>query len=284
MKMGLFVGLVTLDLIYLAEHLPGSNQKIVAADATIAAGGPATNAAVAFAYLGNSAMLMGVVGCHPMTQLIRSDLAEYGVNLVDLDDQRSEPPSVSSIIVTQTTGERAVVSVNATKVQIEGNCFPANILQDIDIVLIDGHQMAIGREIAKAARLRHIPVAIDGGSWKPGFDTILPYTNYAICSANFKPPSCQNSEEVFDYLQSFNISHIAITRGERSILFYTEGARGEIEVPKIEAIDTLGAGDIFHGAFCYFILSQSFADSLVNSARVASRSCQFFGTRKWRVY
>ncbi|HIK33753.1 MAG TPA: sugar kinase [Oscillatoriales cyanobacterium M59_W2019_021] len=284
MKMGLFVGLVTLDFIYLAEHLPGSNQKIVAADATIAAGGPATNAAVAFAYWDNSATLIGVVGCHPMTQLIRSDLAECGVNLVDWDGNRPEPPSVSSIIVTQTTGERAVVSVNATQVQIEGNRFSPHILQDIDIVLIDGHQMAIGREIAKAARSRNIPVAIDGGSWKPGFDTVLPYTNYAICSANFQPPGCANREEVFAYLQSFDIPHIAITRGERSILFYTEGERGEIEVPQIEAIDTLGAGDIFHGAFCYFILSQSFADALESSARVASRSCQFFGTRKWRIY
>lgn len=282
MKMGLFVGLVTLDFIYLAEHLPTSNQKIVAANSTIAAGGPVTNAAVAFAHLGNSATLMGVVGCHPMTQLMRSDLAECGVNLIDLDDKHPEPPSVSSIIVTQKTGERAVVSVNATKVQVEENRFSTHILQDIDIVLIDGHQMTIGREIAKAARSRNIPVAIDGGSWKSGFETILPYTDYAICSANFQPPGCANCDEVFAYLQSFEIPHIAITRGERSILFDTEDDRNEIEVSEIEAIDTLGAGDIFHGAFCHFILSQSFTNALENSARIASRSCQFFGTRQWR--
>ncbi|MHC5830398.1 MAG: PfkB family carbohydrate kinase, partial [Nostoc sp.] len=76
---GLFVGLVTLDLIYLADSAPKNNQKIVATDYTVAAGGPATNAAVTFNYLGNQATVLGVVGSHPMTQLIRGDLANYKV-------------------------------------------------------------------------------------------------------------------------------------------------------------------------------------------------------------
>ncbi|TAG00060.1 MAG: sugar kinase, partial [Oscillatoriales cyanobacterium] len=60
MKTGLFLGLATLDLIYLASKPPGENQKVVAVDSTIAAGGPATNAAVAFSGLGNAAVLAGV--------------------------------------------------------------------------------------------------------------------------------------------------------------------------------------------------------------------------------
>ena len=47
-RRGLFVGLVTLDVVYLTDHPPTRNQKIVASDYTVAAGGPATNAAVAF--------------------------------------------------------------------------------------------------------------------------------------------------------------------------------------------------------------------------------------------
>ena len=49
---GLFVGLTTLDFIYLSEGLPQSNEKIVALDTAISTGGPATNAAVTFAYFG----------------------------------------------------------------------------------------------------------------------------------------------------------------------------------------------------------------------------------------
>ncbi|MGC9503545.1 hypothetical protein [Baaleninema sp.] len=51
---GLFVGLTTLDVIYLSERLPQPDEKLVASDYTIAAGGPATNAAVSFSSLGIS--------------------------------------------------------------------------------------------------------------------------------------------------------------------------------------------------------------------------------------
>ncbi|MCV3216935.1 PfkB family carbohydrate kinase, partial [Plectonema radiosum NIES-515] len=51
--------------------------------------------------------------------------------------------------------------------------------------------------------------------------------------------------------------------------------------PKIEPKDTLGAGDIFHGAFCNYILRESFPDALAQAANIAAYSCQFFGTRRW---
>jgi sugar/nucleoside kinase (ribokinase family) len=117
-RRGLFVGLVTLDLVYLTVGLPDKNQKIVATDYIVAAGGPATNAAVTFSHLGNQATLLGVVGANPITQLIRADLESYGVAIADLDSTQLQPPPVSSIIVTQATGERAVVSINAVKTQV----------------------------------------------------------------------------------------------------------------------------------------------------------------------
>ncbi|NET50891.1 MAG: sugar kinase, partial [Merismopedia sp. SIO2A8] len=48
--------------------------------------------------------------------------------------------------------------------------------------------------------------------------------------------------------------------------------------------DTLGAGDIFHGAFCHYILQQNFTESLVAAAEIASNSCKFFGTRRWMEF
>ncbi|ACC80946.1 sugar kinase [Nostoc punctiforme] len=278
---GLFVGLVTLDLIYLAESAPKNNQKIVATDYTVAAGGPATNAAVTFSHLGNQATVLGVVGSHPMTQLIRGDLANYKVAIADLEPTTDLAPPVSSIIVTQATGERAVVSINAVKTQASSASIPPDILQNVNIVLIDGHQMAVSYFIAQAAKAKNIPVVIDGGSWKPGFEQILPFVDYAICSANFYPPNCQTGEDVFAYLAGFNISYIAITHGQKPIEYLSRTASGIVDVPQIHAVDTLGAGDIFHGAFCDYILRESFTDALALAAKIAADSCKFFGTRRW---
>ncbi|NES23394.1 MAG: sugar kinase [Symploca sp. SIO3E6] len=281
MNNGLFVGMVTLDLVYLIDQLPSSNQKVVASDYTVAAGGPATNAAVTFSYLGNQATILGVVGNHPITELIRKDLATYRVGIVDLDSTVLEPPAVSSILVTQSTGDRAVISLNATKIQVGSDQLPLDILSGIDVVMIDGHQMAVGRAIAQLAKSNDITVVIDGGSWKPGFDEVLPFVDYAICSANFYPPGCSNTEEVINYLTAAGIPHIAITQGEKPIRYYSLGVSGELPIPSITTVDTLGAGDIFHGAFCHYILEEDFTDALNSATKVAARSCQFFGTRKW---
>ncbi|MER3491846.1 MAG: ribokinase [Mastigocladus sp. ERB_26_2] len=286
---GLFVGLVTLDLIYLAQSPPRNNQKIVAADYTVAAGGPATNAAVAFSHLScrderwRVSRLLGVVGSHPMTQLIRGDLEKYQVEITDLDPATTNPPPVSSIIVTQASGERAVISINAAKTQANSQAIPPDILQKVDIVLIDGHQMTVGIGIAQTAKANNIPVVIDGGSWKPGFDQLLPFVDYAICSANFQPPNCQTQEQVFTYLSEFGIPHIAITHGEKPIKYLIQetGTSGFIDVPKTTTVDTLGAGDIFHGAFCHYVLRENFLDALASAAKIAAFSCQFFGTRRW---
>jgi sugar/nucleoside kinase (ribokinase family) len=280
---GLFVGLITLDLIYLAESPPKNNQKLVAKDYIVAAGGPVTNAAVTFSYLGNNAVVSGVVGCHPMTQLIKSDLANYQVKIIDHYPTTENPPPVSSIIVSS-TGERAVISINAVKTQVDSQAILPD-LQDIDIVLIDGHQMALGCAIAKLAKAENIPVVIDGGSWKPGFDKVLSFVDYAICSANFYPPGCHHSEDVFAYLNQIGIPHIAITHGEKPIQYLSENSSQNqikiLDVPKIQPADTLGAGDIFHGAFCNYVLQETFTTALEESAKIAALSCQSFGTRRW---
>ncbi|OLP20329.1 ribokinase [Leptolyngbya sp. 'hensonii'] len=280
-KQGLFVGMTTLDLVYLTGGLPRANQKIVATDYTVSAGGPATNAAVTFNYLGDRAMLLSPIGLHPISNLVRADLARFGVTIRDLTPTHPDPPPVSSILVTESTGDRAVVSINAVKNQIASDQIPANILDHIDVILIDGHQMEVGITIATEAKARRIPVVLDGGSWKSGFDRLLPLVDYALCSADFHPPNCQTVIEVLTYLSSLGIPYRAVSRGGATIVYQTNDQTGEIPVPAITTVDTLGAGDVLHGAFCHAILRMEFAPALTQAATIASHSCCYFGTRQW---
>lgn len=284
---GLFIGLSTLDMIYLASGPPQANQKLVAQDSLISAGGPATNAAATFAHLGNTAHLLSALGHHPITQLMRSDLASISqpILLSDLAPSQTQSPPVSSIVVTQTTGERAVISLNAQRQIAQPNQIPKDLRDKItpdiiDIILIDGHQLPVSLAIAQQAT--EIPTVLDGGSWKPGLENILPYINYAICSADFCPPGCQDTQATLDYLKQTlpAPAHIAVTQGNQPILYW-DGTEGAVPVPKITPVDTLGAGDIFHGAFCHFILHHDFPQALAQAAQVAATACQFFGTRTW---
>ena len=278
---GLFVGLTTLDFVYLSDRSVRANQKIVAQDYLTVAGGPATNAAVAFSYFGDRAKLLSVVGSHPLTALINSDLAQHSVTAIDLIPDKTDSPSVSSIIVDSITGQRSIISINAVKSQANPQAITADILSGIDIVLLDGHQIEVGLNIAAIAKSKKIPVVLDGGSWKPGLEKLLPNIDYAICSANFYPPQCNQSDRVFDYLTDCGIKQIAITQGEQPILYRDVNINSTIAVPTIKPVDTLGAGDIFHGAFCHYLLTTDFPTALKLAAEVASKSCLSFGTRSW---
>ena len=288
-KHGLFVGLTTLDCFYQAERPPAANEKVVADKSLLVAGGPATNAAVAFAQLGgsepNKATLLSVIGGHPLTTLLRKDLRGQGVTLCELNEDRMEPPAVSSIVVSKETGDRAVIARNAEDLQVKANQVSSDILEGVSIILIDGHQMAVSAQIAQWAKAKEIPVVIDAGSWKPGFETVLPLADVVVASANFFPPDCQTSDDVFAYLSSLDIPQMAITRGSQPIYYLDGENREEMAVPQIKAVDTLGAGDIFHGAFCHFYLKHTFEETLLKASRVASFACQHWGTRDWtQVY
>ena len=277
---GLFIGATTLDLIYKSDRSLPKNQKLVAKDYLTAAGGPATNAAVAFSSFNNRAKLLSVIGQHPITELIKNDLNNCSVEIIDLAPQRNESPPISSIVVTANTGERAVISTPTTKYQ-DDRAIDESSLESIDIILIDGHQIEASLALAKMAGDRNIPVVMDGGSWKPGLDTIIPLIDYAICSANFYPPGCHRYSDVFNFLQDKGVPHIAITNGERPIQYLDRGKISTLSVSQVDTVDTLGAGDIFHGAFCHHILDSDFPTALSLAAKTASKSCQFFGTRSW---
>ncbi|MGF1524548.1 MAG: PfkB family carbohydrate kinase [Leptolyngbyaceae cyanobacterium] len=282
MKTGVFVGLITLDCIYQTTKALEPNEKQVAETMLLAAGGPATNAAVAFRALGNRAILIGALGCHPLSAAVRDDLAQQQVELMDLMPEVTIPPPFSSIVVNTTTGDRAVISRNAADRPMPKVLPSADWLDQADCILIDGHQMALGKALAQQAQRADIPVVMDAGSWKSGFEDVLPRATAVIASAAFRPPGFETEHGAIAYLQTLAIPHVAVTRGARPILYQTGSHVGELTVPAIEPVDTLGAGDIFHGAFCHsYAHGIDFLEALTAAARVASMSCQSLGTRQW---
>ncbi len=280
---GLFVGLATVDLTYSVDAIPRRNQKISVPGQHVSAGGPATNAAVTFAFLGGRAALVTAVGSHPLGAIIRTDLERFDVALHDLARRRKESPPVSSIMVLNGTGERTVVSANATVFSPISGEFNPRWLRGAQILQVDGHYMPLCIAAARLAHERGIAVVLDSGSWKDGMSELLRFVDIVICSNDYRPPGCRDVEDVMKFFASRRIRQVAITRGASGIRFVDHDERGTIVIEKIRGVDTLGAGDIFHGAFCYYACQprHSFREALEAAARVATFSCRFPGTRSW---
>ncbi len=185
-------------------------------------------------------------------------------------------------MVHRSTGERTVVSANASVFSPLSADFNPRWLRGVRILQVDGQYMPLCIAAARMAHQHGITVVLDSGSWKPGMSRLLPFLDIMICSADFRPPGCRSIADVFAFLAARRIQKIAIIRGPSSLFFAENGSRGEIPVQKIRPIDTLGAGDIFHGAFCYYAHPDAcFRDALMKAARVATFSCRYPGTRSW---
>ena len=268
-------------MVFRVRGFPKQNTKNIVSEKALYAGGPAANAAVAFAAMGGRARLETGIGSHHLAAMIRDDLEAHGVDVLDrLPDFAGLPP-LASILVSDPGGDRTAVSTAATGLP-EIPADPADFEPAPDVVLIDAHLFEMCLSAARLARQRGIPVVLDGGSWKPRMDEVLESVDYAICSEHFFPPGCATPREILADLERRGVRYRAVTCGERPILWEGPEGGGEIDVERIDAVDTLGAGDFFHGAFCHALSSgASFDEALREGARVATLSCRTFGTRDW---
>ena len=142
---GVFVGLATLDVIHRIAKAPAVNQKITSTAQFVAAGGPAANAAVTFAGLGGDAILVTALGDDPVAELIRADLAAYGVSVVDAAAGTTRAVPVSAVSVVESTGDRSVVSLDAVNSDASPPGDLGDLVADADVVLVDGHHPLIAR-------------------------------------------------------------------------------------------------------------------------------------------
>lgn len=281
MKRALFFGLATLDIQYYVDQFPSSNIKVKAGPPEFFVGGPATNAAVAFSVLNGKANLVTAIGESSFKPYFKKDFERYQVDCVDvLENQEHQP--VLATVVTSGNGDRTVFSHHPkpTINQLDVKALFDQILPEV--IMVDGFYPELAIPICQEAGRRNISVVFDGGSWKRHLPDLLPLVDFAICSNDFIPPGCKNADDVFQFLNRFNILNKAITRGSESLLFQQTNEVRSVKVPSIEVVDTLGAGDFFHGAFCSFILTEKdFQAALEKSVGFASKTCLFKGTRDW---
>ena len=283
----LAVGLATYDVIHLVERLPHADEKVAALDFVTAAGGPAANAAVAAAHLGDRPTLVTALPDHPFSKLVIDDLAECGVE-VEVVASYAGPPVTASIMVTRDTGERAVVSPTSAATDL-----PLAAAADVDLdgvgaVLIDGYFRSLALPIARAARERGVPVVLDAGSAKDYTDKLVGAIDVAVVSDAFRPAGTNGDPDaVFAYLRARGVTWAAITRGGDAVLYVCPGGSGEVPVTPVDGVaDTLGAGDFFHGALAHRIATlglsgERFAEDLAFAADIVARSLTTFGTREW---
>ena len=264
-KKGLFVGLCTKDILYYTDDIPAKNHKSKTEDFATYIGGPAANAAITYAALGGDAALATCLGDSTESRAMLEELKGYGVKVLNYSVYETIPNT--ACIVVSGNGDRTIVSGQ--------HPFEVNRdydLRDYDFALFDCNQQEISLDILQ--KMTKQTVVLDAGNIKPNIEQFLGRADIIIASEDFKDGA---GNDIFQ--MKCEASHKVITRGEKPILY--DGK--EIPVNKVEAVDTLGAGDIFHGAFCYayFEDGKEMGEALKFAAKVAGESIKYRGPREW---
>lgn len=286
----LFLGRTTLDALYRLDRLPDEDTKIYAQQFHASPGGPALNAAITHALLGGEALLASAVGSGPWAAAVYVELDKFGIRLLDLAAGVAYETPLCTVLVNSAAGTRTIVNPPLARAVLPPlpaaweQAVPASWGAMPKIALTDGFHIAQTLPLLKSCQEAGAAICLDGGSWKPGTDELAPLLNTAICGERFAVPGqSAGAEATIAWFAAKGVAHVAITRGARPVLAWSRGRRFEIEVETVDAVDTLGAGDVLHGAFCHFLAAgDDFEAALRKAVGIATRSCQSVGTQKWR--
>lgn len=287
----LCVGLSTLDVVHHLAGPPSWGHKERSEGGELVAGGPAANAAVTAARLlgPGAARLLTAIGTEPPAGAVHADLAAHRVQVIDLAPAGWVAP-VASALVDVRTGQRTVVSPGALGAGgVDGSEYSlAGLLDGMRVVLLDGHHPALAARVAAKATGAEVPVLLDAGSWKEELAGVLPRVTLAACSADFRPPGGPRAGDdpvgVATVLHRRGVRTVLVTDGPRPVVWSTmDGERGTVPVPTVRAVDTLGAGDVFHGALAASLAMRwgSIAACAAFAAEVAAARCARLGSRAW---
>ncbi|ROP39506.1 PfkB family carbohydrate kinase [Saccharothrix texasensis] len=234
----LCVGLTTVDVTQRVAEFPVPGQKVQSLGVHLSPGGPAANAARAVAALGHRAVLLTSLGGE------LGDFALARLHPVRVRSVGAAGPALSMVAVRERDGERTVISRNAAAVDAAGpdaavTVDPA-LVEAADVVLLDGHLGPLAVGAARLAKRAGVPVVLDAGSWKPVLDDLLPLVDVAACSAAFELSEAE--------VHARGVPLVVRTHGPRPVTWSRGGVTGSQPVPVVEARDTNGAGDVWHGA------------------------------------
>jgi sulfofructose kinase len=277
----LCVGIATLDRILAVDRHPTEPGKYRATSRAVAGGGVAANAAVTVARLGGEARFLGVVGDDEAGRAITDSLAIEGV---DVSMLRVAPGRLSpeSVVLIDSTGERLIV--NHASPDLFDLATPPAIgeIGRPDIVLTDMRWRAGSVAALEAARALDVPGIVDCDHDPRDAPGILEEASHVIFGRSTLESwtGARDLGAALAVARSRLDAWVAVTSGSEGTSWLEAGRVAHVEAFDVDAVDTLGAGDVFHGAFALGLAEgMGPRPAIAFASAAAALKCTRFGGR-----
>lgn len=277
------VGLNATDTLILVSHFPAYAGKVAIEREMLSPGGQVASALVTVATLGMRVKYIGTVGDDLRGQVQMDSLRDTGINLDHVEVRENCPNQTAYIVIDRSTGERTVFWSRPECLRLDPASITPEKIAGSRMLHIDGHDTPAVEKAAKIARGLGIPVSVDVDTVYHGFDRVLGSIDYLVASSEF-PGQWTSEHDPFRALEliqeEYGMKVAAMTLGAHGALARCDGRFVYSPAFVVNCVDTTGAGDVFHGAFCYAVLEgMSMQDALEFSNAMAALNCTRLGAR-----
>jgi sulfofructose kinase len=267
------------DNVMRVAQFPAAGSKVTGSDFLVTIGGQSGNAAVAVARLGAKTSYAGPLGCgdDAIANWVVKTLEGEQIDCTHAVRAPGGATSVS-IIMVDAAGEKMIATRRGRELTEIAPADATKAVADADCVLLDNRYPEFCMPIAAAARKRGIPRVLDFDWGAPADDPLLSACSHVISSAEALHGSTglRDLSAGLRKLGAHYEGFLAVTDGPGGIYWLEDGEVRHKPAFQVETIDTLGAGDVFHGAFAFRLVE---TDDVVESMRFAAAAAAIRCTR-----
>src|SRR4051812_44205354 len=278
----LCIGMPVRDLTFRIQELPERGLKVNASHFDEIAGGNALNAAIGIVRLGGRASICGPMGDsrEMSAKYIFDKLAHEGIDTKHLVHMPGVVTPISNIMI-DPSGERTIVTFRDPELWKVHLPEPDTLLRDCDAILTENRCAEFCTALCAEARRRGIPVVVDVDRAMSQREGLLTASSHLIFSSEALQATAgiADDAEALKKMARLTPSFLAGTRGAQGTL-WLDGEQNLQHTPAfpVHTVDTLGAGDVFHGAFALAITEkQDIPSALRFASAAAALKCTRFG-------
>ena len=277
----LVAGVAVIDFVFKVDEMPRRAEKYRALGAEIIGGGGAANAAVTIARLGGEAILATRLGDDAIADMIVAELHREGVDcslVRRLDGKRS---SFSSVFVDR-AGDRQIVNFRDMGMSFDADWVTGMIPGRFDAALADTRWPQGGPAVLRAARERGLPAVVDAEApIHEALDTLMAGTHVAFSRQGLGDFAGHGDiESGLRKAAETTGAWVCVTDGEHGVTYLADGTFGHVPAFPVDVVDTLAAGDVWHGAFALALgEGQAEIEAIRFANAVAAIKCTKFGGR-----
>jgi sulfofructose kinase len=277
------IGLNATDTLILVQEFPPYAGKVAFDGELLSPGGQVATAIVACAKLGLRTKYIGTIGDDLRGQIQRESLEGTGVDTSGLIVRQGCPNQTAYIVIDERSGERTVLWHRSPSLRLSPSEIRAEDIIHARMLHIDGYDIEAASHVASIARQHGIPVSIDVDTVYPGFDSVLRHVDYLVAGSGW-PGKWTGEPDPFAALTRLQCEYgmpiAAMTLGDEGSLALQDGRWYYSPAFEVHCADTTGAGDVFHGAFCYAMLAKMpMRQALEFSNAAAALNCTAVGAR-----